>query len=478
MNKSAVTIDDVTSFALEVAIDAAKRAGKKLLSFLREETYWTRSKQDTSLQTAADMAAEEVILSTLQATFPDHHIKSEERGILSSSPSSPYYWNIDPLDGTENFVLGIPYFSSCLTFYHEQTPLLAVVYNPVTQDLFTAQQGRGAWLNGKRLAVSQQHTLQRSRAFFIPDFVTKRQSTTIILREMLYNHTRPIFFPTFTTLFVSISTSLLASPIFAFIYSGVSERYHMMVIRNDLAQCIREEMKGVMHSYRALLPDDEFPLTDKPTERFNRTLIDSLKKSRFYYFKGVTGRHIPSRLIDIKPKNLSCDLLLVDPRNDELLRLYILDRFGLGKNTQEMAFLLENVRKEIYMSIVALFDQAHQLNIEIKIGVYNCPIFSRTEILDDVAFISYFTEKTATDYPTTYVYKKDSFFYNTIYTDFRQTRDLLSLSMILNNHKTEVELQHFLTTIGCDCTTVPLSTLRKNAETFDTKFRKDLKATY
>ena len=52
-------------------------------------------------------------------------------------------------------------------------------------------------------------------------------------------------------IFVSIGTSLLASLIFAIIYSGVSERYHMLVIRNDLAQCIREEMKEVMHAYRA-----------------------------------------------------------------------------------------------------------------------------------------------------------------------------------------------------------------------------------
>jgi hypothetical protein len=286
----------------------------------------------------------------------------------------------------------------------------------------------------------------------------------------------PRFSPSINAIFVSIGTSLLASLIFAIIYSGVSERYHMMVIRNDLAQCIREEMKEVMHSYRALLPDDEFPLTDKPTERFNRTLIESLKKSHSYLFKGVTGRHIPSRLIDVKPRNLSCDILLVDPRNDELLRLYIRDRFGAWKSPQEMTQRLEGVKREIYMTIVALLDQAHRLSIEIAVSLYCCPIFSRTEILDDLALISYFTEKTATDYPTTYLYRKDSFFYDTIYTDFRQTRSLTSLSIVLNNRKTEAELQQFLTAIGCDCNAVPLSELRKEAEMFNTKFHKDLKA--
>lgn len=286
----------------------------------------------------------------------------------------------------------------------------------------------------------------------------------------------PYLSTSWNAIFVSIGTSLLASLIFAIIYSNVSERYHMMVIRNDLAQCIREEMKEVMQAYRALLPDDEFPSTSKPKVRFNRTLIESLKKSRTYFFKGVTGRHIPSRLIEVKPKNLRCEVLLVDPHNDELLRLYILDRFGPSENQQKMTLMLERVKREIYMTIVALFDQAHQLNIEIMVGLYICPIFSRTEILDELALISYFTEKTATDYPTTYLYRKDSFFYDTIYTDFQQTRSLVSSSIVLDNRKTETDLQQFLTSIGCDYNTLSLSELRKEAETFDTTFRKDLKA--
>ncbi len=192
MSKSIATIDDVVVMALDVATDAARSAGGKLLEFLRGERYWMRSKKDTSLQTAADTAAEEVILSKIQGAFPDHHIKSEERGTLTSFTSSPYRWNIDPLDGTENFVLGIPYFSSCLTLYYEQTPLVAVVYNPVTNELFTAKKGEGARLNGKRLAVSQQNSLQSSRAFFIPDFITKRQPLTVLLRESLYSHCRRV----------------------------------------------------------------------------------------------------------------------------------------------------------------------------------------------------------------------------------------------------------------------------------------------
>src|SRR5450432_2647928 len=90
--------------------------------------------------------------------------------------------------------------------------------------------------------------------------------------------------------------------------------------------------------------------------------------------------------------------------------------------------------------------------------------------------ISIWASGRCSTYPTTYLYRKDSFFYDTIYADFQQTRNLASLSINLDNRKTEAELVQFLTTLGCDCNTLPLSLLRKNAETFNTNFRKDLKA--
>jgi fructose-1,6-bisphosphatase/inositol monophosphatase family enzyme len=70
MSKSMATVDDVVVMALDVATDAARSAGENLLEFLRGESYWTRSKKDTSLQTAADTAAEEVIISKIQGTSP------------------------------------------------------------------------------------------------------------------------------------------------------------------------------------------------------------------------------------------------------------------------------------------------------------------------------------------------------------------------------------------------------------------------
>ncbi len=177
--------------AREVAVEAAKEAGDILLKYYQQRRYRTRAKEDTSLQTEADLAAEQAIITCLQADFRDHSIESEEQGLWRLG-NSPYHWKIDPLDGTENFVLGLPYFSSTLMLSYYNQPLLAVVYEPVTQNLYTAEHNDGARLNGERIHVSKNAELKQCRTFFIPDFVTKRESLATSLRQELYARCRRV----------------------------------------------------------------------------------------------------------------------------------------------------------------------------------------------------------------------------------------------------------------------------------------------
>ncbi|HLG78079.1 MAG TPA: inositol monophosphatase family protein [Ktedonobacteraceae bacterium] len=177
--------------AREVAIEAAQAGGKILLDYYREGVYSTRIKEDTSLQTGADLAAEQAIIGCIQKAFPLHNIESEEQGRLSVS-SSPYCWRIDPLDGTENFVLGLPYFSSTLTLCYLGQPQVAVVYNPVTDALYTAERGGGAWLNGNDIRVSPTTRFTNCRVFLIPDFATKRMPLTERLRHSLHMQCRRV----------------------------------------------------------------------------------------------------------------------------------------------------------------------------------------------------------------------------------------------------------------------------------------------
>src|SRR5579883_1841216 len=151
----------VTAFrrAKEVAVEAAQVAGAILLQEYQQRSYRTRTKADTSLQTDADLAAEQAMLACIHTAFGDHTIESEEQGVWKVG-ASPYRWKIDPLDGTENFVLGLPYFSSTLLLSYDDQPLVAVVYEPVTDTLYLAEREAGACQNGK--VLDPQTSAQRS----------------------------------------------------------------------------------------------------------------------------------------------------------------------------------------------------------------------------------------------------------------------------------------------------------------------------
>ncbi len=128
---------------VRVAIAAARDAGTLLQSMLSEsrEAKQVQSKRNpTDLVTRADRMAEELIVGRLRSTFPDHGILAEEG---THSPG-PYRWIIDPLDGTTNFVHGIPWFAVSIGLEHAGQIICGVVYHPALDDLFIAERGRGA----------------------------------------------------------------------------------------------------------------------------------------------------------------------------------------------------------------------------------------------------------------------------------------------------------------------------------------------
>ncbi len=218
--------------------------------------------------------------------------------------------------------------------------------------------------------------------------------------------------------------------------------------------------------FRELIPSDYFPPSNEPDPRFNNVLSTALSKSHLYLFKGVTGRFIPARLSVVNHHNLTCKILLIDPANEDLLHLYIRDRFGGNIGNTDMAERVKRVKEEIFMTIVDLFDQARWTSIDIK--MYHGPIFYRTEIFDDQVFISYFTDKMPTAFPTTYLYNKGSFFYTAFLTDFNQTFDLAPISIPFNSRSTEQDLLKILIQIGCDVGR--LSQLRNKAAQFRENF--------
>jgi myo-inositol-1(or 4)-monophosphatase len=142
---------------LETAAAIAREAGALLLTFTAE-TKQTRKKGAVNLVTAADVASQELIVSRLNAAFPDHAILAEEdaSGVRPDPGSgAEYLWIVDPLDGTTNFSHGYPVFGVSIALAVAGRITVGVVFNPVSGELFAAERGRGATLNGQTIHVTE-----------------------------------------------------------------------------------------------------------------------------------------------------------------------------------------------------------------------------------------------------------------------------------------------------------------------------------
>lgn len=138
---------------LEVATAVAHMGGEMLLKAFGQQID-VRFKTDASnVVTEADLASERVIVQHLERSFPDHIIIGEESG--RTAGSSEYAWIIDPLDGTSNFVAGLPWFGVLVALLRAGEPVIGVVHLPVSNETYVAEAGRGAFRNGQRIHVSE-----------------------------------------------------------------------------------------------------------------------------------------------------------------------------------------------------------------------------------------------------------------------------------------------------------------------------------
>ena len=147
---------------LMTAIEAAEAAGKFLKQNLgKVKKIQQKAGQEKNLVTEIDKHSEEIIIEIIRKHFPAHDILAEESGGTKGT-SSNYRWIIDPLDGTTNFTHGFPVFCVSIGLEHKGELLLGVIYDPNFEELFTAEKGKGAFLNGKRITVSTIGTLDKS----------------------------------------------------------------------------------------------------------------------------------------------------------------------------------------------------------------------------------------------------------------------------------------------------------------------------
>jgi myo-inositol-1(or 4)-monophosphatase len=135
---------------LETAVEIAREAGALLANYFeRRVPYETKGEFD--LVTEADRSSEKMIVERLRSYFPTHSIVAEEGGGCENS--SEYRWFVDPLDGTTNFAHSFPIFNVTLGLERAGELIAGVVYDPMRQEMFTAERGAGAYLNNRRIHV-------------------------------------------------------------------------------------------------------------------------------------------------------------------------------------------------------------------------------------------------------------------------------------------------------------------------------------
>ncbi len=148
--------------SIDVCEEAARAAGKILRDMLGKITV-RQKKNPFDLVTEADIAAQRTIEEIVRGRVPEHHFLGEESAPADRTANdSEYTWIVDPLDGTTNFVHGVPLFATSIALVCGDDLLCGVVYNPITEEFYSAEKGKGAFLNGERLRTSSVETLGKA----------------------------------------------------------------------------------------------------------------------------------------------------------------------------------------------------------------------------------------------------------------------------------------------------------------------------
>ena len=146
---------------LNIAITAARLGGSMITQAMdRLNTIKISEKKPNDFVTEMDQRVEKAIIACIKKAYPQHGIIGEESG--EQPGTADYQWIIDPIDGTRNFIYGLPYFSISIAIMHHQKLAHGVVYDPIRQELFTASRGKGAHLNDRRIRVTQNKQLATS----------------------------------------------------------------------------------------------------------------------------------------------------------------------------------------------------------------------------------------------------------------------------------------------------------------------------
>ena len=149
----------LSSANINVMVKACRKAAKTLIRDFGEiEKLQVSLKGPGDYVTASDKKVEKILIDELQKARPDYSILSEEAGKINNGKS--FRWVIDPIDGTSNFLHGIPHFAISIGLEHNKEIICGIVYDPIKDEMFTAEKGNGSYMNNQRMRVSTRSKLK------------------------------------------------------------------------------------------------------------------------------------------------------------------------------------------------------------------------------------------------------------------------------------------------------------------------------
>jgi myo-inositol-1(or 4)-monophosphatase len=167
---------------IEKMISAAKAGGAVLKNYFGESVEITQKSTVADFRTKADVESEDAVLAILEHEFPEYSIFSEEKGAVDKN--SEYTFIIDPLDGTNNFVVGVPNFSVSIGLLQNDEIIAGVIYSPMIDNVYYAEKGSGAYFDGKRITVSTETDIKRATMCYNCSYETPAEEESRAMRGL------------------------------------------------------------------------------------------------------------------------------------------------------------------------------------------------------------------------------------------------------------------------------------------------------